>query len=84
MKRFIFNDFLIANGYKKEEVKDGKNKICFTNYQKEVKKGVWNCITITKNKLTASSPLGNLEYVDVDVPKNEETAMEILKTIEIV
>ena len=46
MNKFNFYDFLDQNGYEKETIRDRTGKTAFTNYQKELEKNTWNCITI--------------------------------------
>ena len=84
MNTFNFYTFLDQNGYEKETVRDLiERKIIYTNYQKELEKNTWNCITIfPDNTYSAVSYDKSFLVVRVDQPITEEEAKELLTKIE--
>ena len=83
MNTFNFYDFLDQNGYEKETIRFGTCKPAFTNYQKELEKNTWNCITIfPDNTYSAVSHDKSFLVVRVDQPITEEEAKELLTKVE--
>ena len=83
MNTFNFYDFLDQNGYEKETIIDRTGKTAFTNYQKELEKNTWNCITIfPDNTYSAVSPDKSFLAVRVEQPITEEEAKELLTKTE--
>lgn len=83
MSNFNFYDFLDQNGYEKETIRDRTGKTAFTNYQKELEKNTWNCITIfPDNTYSAVSHDKSFLVVRVDQPITEKEAKELLTKIE--
>ena len=83
MSNFNFYDFLDQNGYEKETIRDRTGKTTFTNYQKELEKNTWNCITIfPDNTYSAVSHDKSFLVVRVDQPITEQEAKELITKIE--
>lgn len=84
MNTFNFYDFLDQNGYEKETIRDLiDRKIIYTNYQKELEKNTWNCITIfPDNTYSAVSHAKNFLALREDIPITEKEAKELLTKIE--
>lgn len=83
MNTFNFYDFLDQNGYEKETIRDRTGKTTFINYQKELEKNTWNCITIfPDNTYSAVSHDKSFLVVRVEQPITEQEAKELLTKIE--
>lgn len=83
MSNFNFYDFLTEKEYHKEVIRNSDNTTFCTNYQKELSENIWNSLTVHKDKtITGASPKSGLVFKQIEQPKTEEEATELLDKIE--